>query len=158
MDLQLYRRSRLARPDDYPEIAQLWAENMKSNLQIDPQFFDPAVLDETTYINYLMQWHLPVFVLLIGDKVKGFATIGEVANGIEHCNTTPYCSIGEFVVSQHYKLSYADCMLKEIWNWAKNNGYKRVDITIHAKDKRTRTYMADNGWVKVFERYGNNLS
>lgn len=143
---------RHAKKEDLNRIAELWVSEMQYHNTLDPRFFDLTQIDARNYISELersMQ-NLPVFVLVISAKIQGFASIDEASNGIANCNDVPFCRIGDLVIARNYGPGVRKRIMSAVKEWAKQEGYTRIDLKIHVKDKWALDYCQMTGLEENF--------
>jgi|GEM_PF-6737691 len=132
-----------AQKEEIGEIVELWKKEMDFFHGLDGQYFNPTALDKEEFaerleITYNM---FPIFILRISGKIKGFITINLADMGITDLNRIPYCEIEYLIVSRNAAMSGKEMLLKEVSNWARQQGYQRIDFKVYSKDKKSLEYI-----------------
>jgi len=150
---------RLANKEDLNRIAELWAIEMRYYHTLDPRFFTPTQQNIDSYRQEIEMTieDLYVFVLLISNEIQGFATISQSADGIINYNDMPFCRIGDLVLNQKFGIGVRKKFVQEIMKWAKEKGYQRIDLYIHAKDKLARSNYKEIGFEESFLNISLNI-
>ena len=138
----------LAKPEHLSRIMELWESSMQFHNTIDSEFFNSNALDKDLYLTVLelSLEYQPIFILRVGDKIEGFATIEEVRIGFSHCNNIPYCKIGDFVISEIYRRrGFGKRLFNKIIKWAKKQGIRRIDLNVYAKNQQAMNFYRELG-------------
>jgi hypothetical protein len=147
---KLYARQ--AHIEELDRVFALWKDEMAYHAELDPDFFDPAQINENTCRTELLNLikKSSVIVLITSPGIIGYATIYEYPDGVLHCNCTPSWEIGDFVVANNYGIGVNKTFMREIKKLAKKKGVKRIDINVHALNERMLKCCAETDFKEKF--------
>ena len=142
IQIQPHRLVEFALKEEIGEIVELWKIEMDFLHGLDDEYFNPTDLDKEEFAERLEITYdvFPIFILRIRQEIKGFITINLTDMGVTDLNRIPYCEIEYFIVSRNEQISSREMLLKQACNWARQQGYQRLDFKVSSKDKKSLEY------------------